>query len=102
MSSPRPFYLMPGCGKAALEYVIWHYALVLAPKRITCNVVIPGITKTKEWKEIDPTELAERRCPMKEVIQPEDVGAALAFLVSPKVRFITGAFLPVDGGLMLV
>ncbi|XP_064614489.1 diacetyl reductase [(S)-acetoin forming]-like [Liolophura sinensis] len=102
MSSPRPFYLMAGCGKAALEYLTRHYALVLAPKRITCNVVIPGITKTKGWKEIDPTELAERRCPMKEVIQPEDVGAALAFLVSPKARFITGAFLPVDGGLMFV
>lgn len=105
-ASPRSFYYLPGCAKASMEYMARHYAKELAPKRITVNVVIAGITETDAWATatppINPVELAKLRCPMKEVILPSDVGAAVAFLVSEKARFITGAFLPVDGGLMFV
>ncbi|XP_064606128.1 uncharacterized protein LOC135471011 [Liolophura sinensis] len=104
-ASPRSFYFLPGCAKASVEYMARHYAKELAPKRITVNVVISGITDTDAWiasPPIDAVELPKLRCPMKEVIPPSDVGAAVAFLVSKQARFITGAFLLVDCALMFV
>ncbi|MEN1705998.1 MAG: SDR family oxidoreductase, partial [Planctomycetota bacterium] len=38
--------------------------------------------------------------PMDRVGQPEEVAAAIAFLASPAASYITGATLPVDGGML--
>jgi NAD(P)-dependent dehydrogenase (short-subunit alcohol dehydrogenase family) len=39
------------------------------------------------------------RIPIGHIGDPEDVGEAVAFLVSSKAKYITGAVLPIDGGL---
>ena len=39
-----------------------------------------------------------RRIPMGALAQPEDIAEAVAFLVSPAARYVTGAVLSVDGG----
>ena len=50
--TPKPMYMLPGQAKTTLEYLSRHYALLLAPKRITVNVVVPGFTRTEAWEKV--------------------------------------------------
>lgn len=104
VSPQRSFYELLGQAKSAAESLIRSYALRLAPKRITANIVIPGITKTDEWWMSDEEleEYAKRRCPMKVLLQPEAIAGVIVFLLSGAAAFTTGARIPVDGGLCLI
>ena len=64
------------------------------------NVLFPGSTWEKKMAE-DPkgtSEYIEDNVPLKMFADTSDIGAAAAFLASPKARFITGTCLTVDGG----
>ena len=107
-------------GKAVMEQMARYYAKALAPRRISCNCVMPGLTDTPAWEQLGSgsgssgggggsadgdklvAKLAAQRCPMKVALQPADIGNAVAFLCSESARFITGVTLPVDGALHLV
>jgi 3-oxoacyl-[acyl-carrier protein] reductase len=75
----------------------------LGPRQITVNVVAPGLIPT------DLTaDLAEELCqkaidltPVGRLGRAEEVAYAVAFLASDEAAFITGAVLPVDGGLVM-
>ena len=100
---PRPGYDFPGQAKASLEVISRYYAVHLAPRRITCNIVLPGITATNGWEGVKVTremldQFAEQRSPMKAVLEPEDIANAVDFLMSDRGRFITGMNLNVDAG----
>ncbi|XP_078614300.1 enoyl-[acyl-carrier-protein] reductase [NADPH] FabL-like [Branchiostoma floridae x Branchiostoma japonicum] len=105
--SPLLNYIMPGISKSSMEYLVRHYAKQLAPRRITCNVVIPGYTKTEAWEPVlkeHGADLIESRMNsfgMKRWGSPREVGGVVAFLCSEKAAFLTGVALPVDGGLHL-
>lgn len=86
--------------KAAVKMFTQAWALEFAPRHITVNAVAPGPIAT-DMNPDDGGEFAEgmkAHIPLRRYGQPEDVAAAVAFLVGPEAGYITGVTLLVDGG----
>ena len=99
---PMKGYSAYCAAKAGLVSITESLARELAPK-IRVNAVAPGHVL---WSEQNAMTAAQReaeiaRVPLKRLAQPEEIAAATAFLLSPAASYITGATLPVDGGLRL-
>jgi 3alpha(or 20beta)-hydroxysteroid dehydrogenase len=73
-----------------------------APMRIRVNSVSPGVIDTPMFYENDPSLLHQflASIPLGALGQPSDIAAAIAFLASDKAKYITGADLLVDGGML--
>lgn len=92
--------------KAAEISLAKSLAQQLAVDNIRVNSVAPGsiLFPGGSWyrrREADPAGIAEfvkRELPFGRFGRPEEVGAAVAFLSSPKASWISGASVPVDGG----
>lgn len=95
-----------GATKGALSALTKHAAVELAPHGIAVSEVAPGMTATPlyfRWlndtgdpkgREADVVS----RIPAGRVASPNEVASAIAFLISPHNRYITGVTIPVDGG----
>ena len=83
--------------KAGLLGFTRTVAREMARKGITCNAVTPGVIETDMTADLDGG-LVEV-VPAGRVGQPEEVAAAVAFLVSEEAAYVNGATLAVDGGL---
>ena len=87
--------------KAAVHHLTRVLARQLAPRGITVNAVAPGPFESKMM-----AETLERfrdaiigSCPMGRIGEPEDMAGVAIYLASRAGAYVTGAVIPVDGGI---
>lgn len=104
LSVGRPVVNLPvsNAMRAAVTNHLRTLALEVAADGVTCNTVAPGYTATDRLKALhtDPAEAdrLQARIPARRFGQPNEVGAAVAFLATNEAGYITGQELLVDGG----
>lgn len=84
--------------KAGLIGAVKALALELASRKITVNAVAPGLIET-EMVDAHVVERALPAIPMHRMGKPEEVAAAVAFLMQDEAAYITRSVIEVDGGL---
>jgi len=112
-SSPHALTTVPDAGayaasKGGVLALTRALALEGAPYGVRANCLLPGATDTPMLRReaqmaADPAEQVRRWAlihPLARLCRPEEVAEAALFLASDAASFVTGAALPVDGGLL--
>jgi NAD(P)-dependent dehydrogenase (short-subunit alcohol dehydrogenase family) len=84
--------------KSALIGMARSWAMELAPRGITVNVVAPSATETPMLLDPDRSGVPPRLPPIGRFVQPEEVAAVTAFLLSEEAGAITGQQIVICGG----
>ncbi len=102
-------------GKAAVDALTRSLASELGPHGIRVNAVAPGLVQTEAstafWSEDqtgsaaggppNPSAMLAQMTPLRRIATPEDVAGAILLLASAQAGFVTGVYLPVNGGLSM-
>jgi len=98
-----------GAAKGGLVTLCYALAQRLGPEGITVNAVAPGVIDTDMVRGNFPGEAFARlergagaHTPLRRLGTADDVAELVAFLASERARFITGAVIPVTGGIELL
>jgi 3-oxoacyl-(acyl-carrier-protein) reductase len=87
--------------KAGLVGMARSIARELGSRNITANVVAPGFVDTDMTRELSETRRADivKQVPLGRYASTPEIASVVAFLASDGAAYITGAVIPVDGGL---
>lgn len=87
--------------KAGLVGMARSFARELGSRGITANVVAPGFVETDMTATLDEKRRDEiaKSVPLRRFCSAEEIADVVTFLASPQASYITGAVIPVDGGL---
>lgn len=91
-------------GKAALQGLVRSLALETARHGITCNLVEPGFIDTERTRSVVDEGMwsaLAARAAIGRAGRPQEVAAVIAFLASDAASYVTGACIPVSGGIEL-
>ncbi len=90
--------------KAGVHLLTKALALEFSDRQVRVNAVVPGGTRTgmssvyAAPQDADPHLIAGLHSPLG-IAEPEEVAAAIAFIASDEMRFMTGSIVAVDGGI---
>lgn len=106
--SPLPEMAVSNGLRPGLAMVAKQLADELGPEGVRVNGLMPGRVSTERVQELDDAtgdaEAARRRSiasiPLRRYGEPEEFGRVAAFLLSPAASFVSGAMVPVDGGML--
>ena len=90
--------------KAAMDSMARTMALELGPVGINVNVVGPGLTRTDATAGL-PAEVFEQTAahtPLRRVAEPEDISRVVIFLASEMSDYLTGQYIPANGGAFML
>ncbi|MEH2014011.1 SDR family oxidoreductase [Nostoc sp.] len=101
---PGEGFIAHSTAKSGLDAFIKSLALELGPHGIRANVVSPGLTLTDATAQLpqEYKDVSVQMVPLKRNGLPEDVAGAILLLASDEAKFITGAYLPVSGGVQML
>jgi len=87
--------------KAAVHHLTRVLARRLAPQRITVNAIAPGPFESQMMAETLRRfgDAIVDSCPLKRIGEPEDMAGVAIYLASRAGAYVTGAVIPVDGGI---
>jgi NAD(P)-dependent dehydrogenase (short-subunit alcohol dehydrogenase family) len=87
--------------KAAVHHLTRVLAKRLAPNGITVNAIAPGPFESKMMAATLEAfgDAIRAACPLGRIGEPEDMAGAAIYLASRAGAYVTGAVLPVDGGI---
>jgi NAD(P)-dependent dehydrogenase (short-subunit alcohol dehydrogenase family) len=86
--------------KGGIEAMTRAMALDLAPYGVRVNAVVPGLIRTYDIDDVAATERGQV-VPLGRLGDPEDMAGPTVFLATDDARYITGACLVVDGGVLV-
>ena len=96
-----PGYAQYSATKAALISLTKTAALELASRHIRVNAICPGSVWSEMLKEGHPEiDIIKVLCPANRIGDPEEVAALVHFLGSDDSKYISGAAIPIDGGVL--
>ncbi|MED5264811.1 MAG: beta-ketoacyl-ACP reductase [Actinomycetota bacterium] len=87
--------------KSGLVGLSRSIAKEFASRNITANVITPGPVRTSMIEDLTDQQRENilAAVPLGRFAEPEEIAATVAFLASDQAGFITGAIIPVDGGI---
>ena len=98
---PQSFAGAYGVSKAGLANLTAHIAAAYGLRGVRCNAVAPGPIRTPDNSVPEADAMfgqIARFTPSPRLGQPDDIGAAIAFLLSDEAGFVNGEEIRVDGG----
>jgi amino acid adenylation domain-containing protein len=97
-------FLAQSTAKAAVDAFVRALAAELGPGGVRVNTVAPGLTLTDAAFPMSPGDKSSiaSKCPLRRNGLPEDMAGAVLFLASDLSRFMTGTYVPVDGGFTML
>ncbi len=108
---PQPGLVLSNALRAAVTGYLKSISDEVAADGVTVNTVLPGFTATERLGDLaramasregitekEVLEAWAERAPVRRLLDPAEVAAAVAFLVSERASGVTGVALPVDGG----
>jgi 3-oxoacyl-[acyl-carrier protein] reductase len=99
-----PGFIAHSTAKSGLDAFVRSLAEEVGPFGIRVNVVAPGLTLTDAtaWLPEEQKAMMAEMTPLKRLALPEDVAGVVLAVASDHTRFLTGCYIPVSGGLLML